>query len=551
MTQDNNTKSYAIGIDTGGTYTDTVLISIEEKKVITTAKSPTTHHDLSHGISLSLKHLFTESQIHPQDIDLVAVSTTLATNAVVENKGADVGLLIAGPTKRFKLPVISASYLKGGHNHLGEETDPLDMEALIEAIQSLKGHVDAYAVCAAMSIINPAHEQVMAKAISLIDPKPVFCSHEISDRPGIQERAATSVLNARLMPVMEDFLVGMQDALVALGLAGNVFIIRGDATPMAIADTHKQAASTVASGPAATAWFGLNFSPSPDALIVDVGGTTTDITMIQDSKPVLDREGSLIGEWHTQIDAVKMFTVGAGGDSHVILSHKKDLHVGPYRVVPLAMTDLTTSPASWIGEEMSAKCIAAATDLTEEEASANPILAYLVSHGPATPQELKHHFDMAEITLTSHLQDLNRLQLISETGFTPTDALHVLDQLNIGNKENARQGAEVLATKLQLTPEEFCRKVLDAISQKIEDAILDHILKIETGKTMSGFFPHYRKSAMLDLHFTTKLPIIGIGAAAQYLLPQVAERLGTEVVFPDHYEVGNALGSVLMAIGNK
>jgi len=242
--------------------------------------------------------------------------------------------------------------------------------------------------------------------------------------------------------------------------------------------------------------------------------------------------------------------VGAGGDSHVLLSRKK-IHIGPQRVVPLSMTEITPSPESWIGEEMSAKLIAAAINLTKEEASGNPILAYLVSHGPATPQELKNHFDMAEITLTSHLQDLNRLQLISETGFTPTDALHVLDQLNIGNKENAVQGAKVLATALQLTIEEFCRKVLEAISQKIEDAILDHILKIETGKTMSGFFPHYRKSEMLDLHFTTKLPIIGIGAAAQHLLPRVAERLGTKVVFPDHYEVGNALGSVLMAIGNK
>lgn len=158
---------------------------------------------------------------------------------------------------------------------------------------------------------------------------------------------------------------------------------------------------------------------------------------------------------------------------------------------------------------------------------------------------------MAEITLTSHLQDLNRLQLISETGFTPTDALHVLGQLNVGNKENATQGAEILANKLRLTTEEFCRKVLEAIAQKIEDAILDHILKIETGKTMTGFFPHYRKSEILDLRFTTKLPIIGIGAAAQYLLPQVAERLGTKVIFPDHYEVGNALGSVLMAIENR
>ncbi|MCK5195769.1 MAG: hypothetical protein KAQ71_18290, partial [Desulfobulbaceae bacterium] len=68
MTQDNKKKSYAIGIDTGGTYTDTVLISVEGKKVIATAKSPTTHQDLSLGISLSLKHLFTESHVHPQDV---------------------------------------------------------------------------------------------------------------------------------------------------------------------------------------------------------------------------------------------------------------------------------------------------------------------------------------------------------------------------------------------------------------------------------------------------------------------------------------------------
>ena len=121
----------------------------------------------------------------------------------------------------------------------------------------------------------------------------------------------------------------------------------------------------------------------------------------------------------------------------------------------------------------------------------------------------------------------------------------------MGNKENAMQGAKALATKLQLTPEKFCQKVLKVISQKIEDSILDYILKIETGKTMSGFFPHYRKSEMLDLHFTTQLPIIGIGAAAQHLLPQIAARLGTKVIFPDHYEVGNALGGVLMAIGNK
>lgn len=544
-------KPYIIGIDTGGTYTDAVIINSEDNKVIASAKSPTTHHNLSLGISSCLQKIFADSKLKPNDIDRVAVSTTLATNTVVEGKGADVGLIVAGPTRPFKLPVISMSVLKGGHNHLGEEIEPLDMEMLVDAIQDLKGNVDAYAVCSSMSIVNPAHEKIMAKAISLIDPKPVFCSHEVSDRPGIKERAATSVLNARLMPVMDEFLVGMQDSLVSLGLAGKVLIIRGDATPMDISLTHKHAASTVASGPAATTAYGLHFSPNPDALVIDVGGTTTDITIIRDGRPVLDEDGSLIGEWHTHVDAVKMSTVGAGGDSHAAISAKGKLSVGPTRVVPLAMCDSVPPADQWIGIGLQAKCVMAAPDITPEEASHDDILAYLVEHGPVTPKVLKEHFDMAEIILTSHLKNLSQLQLVVESGFTPTDALHVLGRLEMGSRHASVLGAEKLAAAASLSVEEFCHKVLFLVQQKIEDAILDHILKIEIGKTMTGFFPNYRHSKLLDLRFSAKIPLVGIGAAARHLLPDVAARLETEVHFADHYEVGNALGAALIACNSK
>ncbi|MBU4261987.1 MAG: hydantoinase/oxoprolinase family protein [Proteobacteria bacterium] len=546
MKMDN--KSYIIGIDTGGTYTDAVLIRRPDNTVIVTSKYPTTHNNLSLGISKCLLQLFSQSAVRPAEVELVAVSTTLATNAVVEGKGADVGLLVAGRAKPFRLPVVSTTFLRGGHNHLGEEEEPLDMAGLVDAVQRYKTHVDVYAVCAAMSIVNPNHEKVMAKAISLIDPKPVFCSHEVSDRPGIMERAATSVLNARLMPVMQEFLTGMQDALASLGIIGKVYIIRGDAQPMEISNTHKQAASTVASGPAATAWYGLSFSPAPDALIVDVGGTTTDITLIKDGRPVIDEQGSLIGEWLTHVDAVKMSTVGAGGDSHASVSERGKLTVGPVRVLPLAMSDQTPAPSGWIGKGLLDRCLMAGPDITPEEAAQDKVLAYLVEHGPATPQVLKDHFDMAEITLLSHLKELAKLQLIVETGFTPTDALHVLGQLELGDRQRAVDGAERLAAALGIDVEEFCRQVLAGVEQRIEDAILDHILKLETGKTMSGFFPNYRQSGLFDLRFVAKVPIVGIGAAARYLLPGIAARLGTKVFFPEYYEVGNALGAALMAV---
>jgi len=96
--------------------------------------------------------------------------------------------------------------------------------------------------------------------------------------------------------------------------------------------------------------------------------------------------------------------------------------------------------------------------------------------------------------------------------------------------------------------DEFCWQVLAGVEQRIEDAILDHILKIETGKTMTGFLPHYRQSSLFDLRFSAKVPIVGIGAAARYLLPRVAKKLDTKVFFPEYYEVGNALGAALMGV---
>ncbi len=544
-------KKYGIGIDTGGTYTDGVLIDLEDNSVVATAKSPTTHFELSQGISLCLRDILVESKVKPQDVDVVAVSTTLATNAVVENKGDNVGLIVAGFAKHFSLPVVSTLYVEGGHNLQGEEEAPLDMEAVVQAVSDLKDNVDAYVVCAAMSIKNPAHEKVMAKAVSLIDPQPVFMTHEVSQRPGVRERAATAVLNARLRPVMEDFLMGMQDSLVALTMAHNVMIIRGDATPMNIVDTARQAASTVASGPAATAWYGLSFAPEDDAVIVDVGGTTTDITMIRDRKPSLTEDGSLIGEWHTHVDSVKMSTVGAGGDSHALVNDRGELTVGPDRVLPLAMATDISSPKEWLGKGLKSRLIAISPDLTEEEAGHDLVLDHLYKHGPATPGMLTSHFNMAEITLVSHLRDLVKMQLAFETGFTPTDALHVLGELELGDKDMARQGAEILAEECGMGVEEFAQEVLARLGEKIEVAILDHILDEETGKTLSGFYPGYHKSPVLDLRFQVKLSLVGIGAAARFILPQVAERLGTEVVFPDHYEVGNALGAILMASDSK
>ncbi len=540
-------KKYGIGIDTGGTFTDVVLVDLEYNKVVAATKKATTHYNLSIGIGAGLEKILSAGAVRPADIEKIAVSTTLATNAVVEGKGAKVGLLVLGGVKSFVLPIALTRYLHGGHNHLGEEEHPLEMEELIDHIADLKDYVQAYAVSAAMSIKNPTHEKVVEKAVSLIDPgKPVFCSYRISDRPGVRERAATAVLNARLMPVMIDFFAGMRLALGKLDLTHKVEIIKGDATPMKMDDAVKNAAATFASGPAATAFYGASCSNEKDALIVDVGGTTTDITMIRRGKPTIDQEGSMIGEWQTHVDAVEMFTCGIGGDSHVILDGNGRLTVGPGRVAPLSLSTDTPAP-DWLGPDLKSQCISLLPGLDEKIIKSDPILQFIDDNGPTTPAAIKENFNIAEITLLKKIDDFVRTQTVIGAGFTPTDALHVSGKLKIGNPEPARRGAAVMGEVMNITPEEFCRQVINAAEEKIVDALLEYILRVETGKGLEGVFPDYRNNKVVGISFSLKIPLIGIGAAARCLLPGVAEKLRTKAVFPDYYEVGNALGALLVS----
>ncbi|MBI9113345.1 hydantoinase/oxoprolinase family protein [Maridesulfovibrio ferrireducens] len=541
-------NGYAIGIDTGGTYTDTVVVKCADLSVVATAKSPTTHHDLSLGLAASLDEALKNSKVDPSEVNLVSVSTTLATNAVVENKGARVGLFMIGSSKAIKLPVVTARYVKGGHKVTGAEVDPIDIESLVDGVMNMKGHVDSYAVCSAMSIKNPAHENIAEKAISLTDPKPVFCSHRISTKAGQMERAATAVLNARLMPVMDEFLKGVSSVLDERNLGGSVVVIRGNATSMNMENAIERAADTFASGPASTAYYGCIYSPAKDALIVDVGGTTTDVTLIRNSKPTIQESGSIIGDWETHVEAVEMFTVGVGGDSFSRITRSGKLEIGPGRVVPLCMAGNIPLPENWIGTENDSRLIKIGP--AASETSDDAILTYLLENGPSTFGQLMQGLDLGEISLGTKVEKLVRSQLLDEVGFTPTDALHVLGKVEIGNREMSISAAKVLGAVFEISSDEFAEKVLDDTRIKIENAMLEHIVRKEIGGNMAGIVAGRSASNLVSFDVSLNLPIIGIGAAADCLLSEVAEKLHTEAVFPEHHEVGNALGAVRMALDN-
>jgi N-methylhydantoinase A/oxoprolinase/acetone carboxylase beta subunit len=537
-------SNYIIGIDTGGTFTDAVLIEKESETIVATAKKPTTHQQLAIGTGNTLTALLEDSGISVDQIDSLVVSSTLATNSVVENKGARVALLVIGYVRHFKLPVKAVVYLKGGHTITGAEEEPLELEYLVEMVQGLKNEVDAYGVCSAMSIKNPAHELVAEKAISMLDPKPVFCSHRASTIAGMRERAATAGLHAKLMPVMQEYLQGIHKAMEELQLECPVYIVSGNGSTISADNATQFAGNTVASGPACTAHFGA-MQTGEDALVIDVGGTTTDIAMIKDGKPLLAEEGCQIGNWRTHVEAVDMVTGGIGGDSHTFIDSKGKVILGPNRVVPISMAKTGIDVESWLGVEEQAKLIVC---YPANIADNDEVTNYLRKVSAATPHQIRQATGIAGITLEKKLERMAHLQQIYECGFTPTDALHVLGKIDIGDTEVAHKAADILGAATNMSGEEFSRMIVHTAEEQIETLIIDYVIRHYWGNSLTGFLSERNAHPVLGVNFSLKIPLIGIGAAARLLLPEVAKRLNTTVSFPANCEVGNAIGAAMIGI---
>ncbi len=537
-------QKYIIGIDTGGTFTDAVLLDLATSRVIQTAKVPTTHHQLSEGTGQALFALLGTSKISSEEIYSVAVSSTLATNTVVEGKGARVAVFAIGYVKHFKLPVKAVIFVKGGHNIAGQEEEPLELDYLVTLLESLRNEVDAYGVCSAMSFKNPTHELVAEKAINMIDPKPVFCSYRISEQAGMKERAATAGLHAKLMPVMQEYIAGVENALHSQDIICKVNIIGGNGKPISSAKAIEHAGMTVASGPACTALFG-SLHVKEDALIIDVGGTTTDIAMVKGGAPLLAKEGCQIGDWKTHVEAIDMFTRGIGGDSHVHLDDMKNMTIGPKRVIPIATAQCSIRSTVWLGVGDNSSCINCLTN-TKDQSTTDKILHALHDSGPLTPAELKKLTGLSGIPLEKCLENLSRKQLIEDIGFTPTDALNVLGKIDIGDTKKSRMAATILGNLCNMDALDFSTKVVEQTVEIIENSVIEYVTSHYWQKSLTGFIASRNNHSVLGVEFSLKIPLIGIGAAAKSFLPQVAARLKTTVEFPENYEVGNAIGAALI-----
>lgn len=568
------TPHLLLGIDTGGTYTDAVLFS-EATGVVAKAKALTTRHDLAEGVSGAVETVLAKARVPVSAISLVSLSTTLATNALVEGQGGRAGLIMIGfgpeDLKRDGLQEALGSdpvlFLPGGHNVHGGET-PLDMSALDETLPDLSSQVSSFAIAGYFAVRNPDHEKRVRDRIREVSHLPVTCSHELSSKLGGPRRALTTLLNARLVSMIDRLIGSCEDFLKARGIDVPMMVVRGDGALISAAEARLRPIETILSGPAASLVGARYLTGLDNAIVSDIGGTTTDVAVLEKGRPRLDAEGAVVGGFRTMVEAVAMRTYGLGGDSEVKINDrglKARLDLGPRRFLPLSLAAALHGDAvlSVLEKQLRAPHagrhdgrLAVRTGLPD----------HLASGLQPQEQALYGRIGMAPVALadllvsTPQKATLDRLVargLVHICGLTPSDAMHVLGRQAQWNGEAARLGLEIAARPkdgsgqpIAASVEALAQMIVDRLTRQSSEAILQACLSedsaaIDPTASLAVDRALKREPGIVRFSISLDRPLVGLGASAPVYYPAIAEMLSTEAAIPEEADVANAVGAVV------
>ena len=568
-----------LGLDTGGTFTDAVLLA-GGRRVIASAKALTTPWNLAIGIGKAIRAVLEElpSDARRGDVSLVSVSTTLATNAVVENRFSPVCTLLIGfddaMTERSgigKRGTGAVVRIRGGHSATGEELIPLDEAAIDAAVAAHDSRVEAYAVAANFSVRNPAHELRARQIVRLLSKKPVTCAHELSSKLDAPRRALTAVLNARLTPQIRHLIEALSHVLVEETIDAPLMIVKGDGSLMRADVALEYPVETILSGPAASVVGAGFLTGIGDFVVSDMGGTTTDIAVVSNGRPAIRAEGALVGGWRTMVEAVDVRTSGLGGDSEVLFDRQMRIKVGPRKAMPLSLL-AHTFPRTL--EEL--RCMAELPHLPEfatQFAFRNPDRD-APAHLSATEKRVWEALAReprqvsAIVRNGSGLEALRRLAdagLATIAGFTPSDAMHVLGRQEGWNREAAECGARILAIEERngraasaaVSAAEMCERTHEHVVRETVRVLLAAALANDPGleagaagfgllgeRLMEAVCAGRRFSNLLGASLGLARPLVAIGAPVGAYYPEVALRLSSPLSIPTHASVCNAVGAV-------
>ncbi|PHV69503.1 hypothetical protein CS063_15365 [Sporanaerobium hydrogeniformans] len=567
-----------IGIDTGGTYTDAVIYDFDKREIVAKGKALTTKENLEIGIGNAIDrlppHLVKATTI-------LSLSTTLATNACVENKGGRAKLVLIGTSYKL-LERIDAKTKYGLANEdvfcidipislEGEIIDNPNWEYITKNQGKWFSDAQALAVAQVNALKNGAICEKMAKEKLTAKYKvPFVMASELANDLNVMERGATALLNARLLPIIEKFIIAVKNVLQERQLHMKRMIVRSDGSLMSDEVALIHPVKTILSGPAASIIGGRGLADGENSLIIDMGGTTTDISIVKNNEPAVT-DGISIGGFKTQIKGVFIDTFGLGGDSRVTIENHK-LVLNTRRVQPLCVAAIDYPQ---IKEELK-KLIAS------NKTSTFPLYEFL--YLAKKPQDLQY-YSSNEINLIKKLKERpimlgsgeidlynvnsERLEdegIIMRCGLTPTDIMHIKGDFDKYDNSASILGAKYLLKMLPDYKEDnmdlnrLCDDIYDLVCRKLYENIVRVMLTNKHPKMfkkgISNQLLELIQQSWYDtsnkdffgLHFDTQATLVGIGAPIHIFLPKVAHALGTECIIPKYAEVANAVGAIIADI---
>lgn len=576
-----------LGIDTGGTCTDAVLFDMDARQVLSWGKTQTTKHNLEQGIDTAIGQLDKELLAK---VELVSLSTTLATNACVEGRGGRVKLLFIGVDPK----VVEDTYEKYGFTSTedfiylpgepreGREPDFSQLEDMAkEGAFAGAGGIAISQLFAAKN--GGAYEKQAKEILEQYHDVPIICAYQLFSDLNAITRGAGAYLNAQLIPLIEDFLHAVKEVMTKRSLHAPIYIVRSDGSLMNESFTRKNPVETLLCGPAASALGGAYLANASDALIIDIGGTTTDVAIMNQDMLKSVKDGISIGSWKTFVKGMYVDTFGLGGDSGLKIKERK-LTLADYRLMPVCMAAMAHPE---LKPRLLANCSQVAysavapyegfvfvkdIDSTLDYKDYEKNLMQALKNGPLLLHEAA---EAAGIDFYS--MDTDRLEkegVILRFGLTPTDMMHMRGDFTAYDREASAAAFDWLSRFLRMSVDALLALVFEMVTRRlyrnmvrilmengsdkyengVPEAVLDFITEsyyvneeeCEVSAPKQQLSADERKRGFNGLlpAFTTHYTLVGVGAPTHVFLPLVAKKLHAECVLPEYARVANALGTL-------
>lgn len=571
-----------IGIDTGGTYTDAVIYDLSTREILAEAKSLTTRDDLKKGISKALLKL---PQEEVKKGEMLALSTTLATNACVENKGGHARLIFIGVSektfdetgKNYGIENKDDVYFLDCEISNAEDTgDEPDWELFRRDLPKILDGCQGIGIVQLFSKKFGGNYEIKAREIVQEYFKgPVVLGKDLFSDLNAIKRGAGVLLNARLIPVIQDFLEAVGEVFSGYGVSVPPVIVRSDGSLMNGSMACEKPVETLLCGPA-TSMVGATYLAKEDnAMIVDMGGTTTDIAITKNGTARTVTDGIHIGVWKTFVKGLFVDTFGLGGDTAVHYDRLGRLYLENYRILPIS--NLAHKYPYVVPKLMEL--------LRADKLETFPLHEFLVLI--KTPGEGGNYTEM-ERSLCEKLKDgpmmleeaadavgkdlynfhtgrLERNGFIIRAGFTPTDAMVMKGDYVDLDSRAARLAAEFIERATKIRRGKLADQVYDLVMKRLYcnlvrilvqtqekafagkdlDEQMMKLIEISYEQKAAQIRGEKQENGMTMFDFHTDKVLVGVGAPTHVFLEPVAKMLGTSAVIPPHAAVANAIGAIV------